>query len=250
MENIYGLIGRSLKHSFSKYFFEKKFSELNLMNFKYELWEVDDLKNIKSFIDEKKDVKGFNITIPYKEEIIGYVDGLSDEVKIIGACNCVKINNGKWWAYNTDWWGFLKMIESKLEKHHTAAMILGSGGSAKAVAYALNHLEMPYVFISRHGVMHENNSKSFVLYNDLNQFHFKAFPVIINTTPLGMYPDVNIAPPINIDFIDEKNFVIDLIYNPSKTLLLKESEKRGAKVLNGLEMLYLQAEKSWYIWQN
>lgn len=249
MENKFGLIGKKLSHSFSKFFFEKKFKESGLTDFSYELWEMNELTDIKKFIAEKKYVKGFNITIPFKEEILNYLDEKSDEVKAIGACNCVLVSDtGKWIGYNTDWWGFFKMIENKIERKHKGAVILGTGGAAKAVAYALNKLNLPFVFISRKKQNH--NQFKYMQYIELNKSIVETFPVIINTTPIGMYPDVNNMPDIPIDFIDEKKFVIDLIYNPEKTFLLKEAEKRGAKILNGLEMLYLQAEKSWYIWQN
>lgn len=245
MKNVYGLIGKKLSHSFSYEYFTKKFQSENLKDCTYELWELDSLDGIKNFFNEKKFVKGFNVTIPYKEEILFYLDELNEEVKMIGACNCVKIVNGQWIGYNTDWWGFLKMIENKLESYHSAAMILGTGGSAKAVSYALEQLKIPNIFVSRkYGL-----SEKIILYDELKQEHFEQYNIIINTTPVGMYPEVNNFPPIPINFIYENNFVIDIIYNPEKTLLLQKAEEKGAKILNGLEMLYLQAEKSWEIWQ-
>lgn len=242
----FGLIGRKLSHSFSKKYFSEKFKELQLVDYTYELWELETLDNIREFVLSKKNVKGFNITVPYKQDILKYLDVLSEDVSKIGACNCVLIKDNTWIGYNTDWWGFLKMIENKLENHHRGALILGTGGAAKAVSYALEQLHLPYLYVTRRiPPLHRN----IITYEQLDAQHFHAFPIIINTTPLGMYPDTDAMPPIPINFIDKKHFVIDLIYNPEKTLLLKESEKRGAKILNGLEMLYLQAEKSWYIWQ-
>lgn len=247
MKKVFGLIGQSLSHSFSKEYFTKKFTALHLSEYVYELWELKDLQSIRSFIKSKENVIGFNVTIPYKTEIIRYLDNISDDVKKINACNCVHIKNQQWIGYNTDWWGFYKMIENKLEKHHSSAMILGTGGAAKAVAYALEKSGISYVYVSRQKKLSSN--VEVLTYDELLSEHFMKHRLIINTTPLGMYPNVDTLPPIPIDFINEKNFVIDLIYNPKETLLLQEAQKRGAKVLNGLEMLYLQAEKSWYIWQ-
>lgn len=246
MPTIFGLIGKTLSHSFSKAYFTSKFQHLRLYDFSYELWEIECLNTIRSFIQQKKYVRGFNITIPYKEEIIKYLDVVSDEVLHIGACNCVHIQKDVWIGYNTDWWGFVKMIENKLEPHHTAALILGTGGAAKAIAYGLQKLQIDYLFVSR---QIKNTLTPCITYTELTHKHFEEYPIIINTTPLGMYPNIHVRPAIPMDFIDEKNFVIDINYNPLKTQLLMEAEKHQAKILNGLEMLYLQAEKSWYIWQ-
>ncbi len=247
MKKVFGLIGQSLSHSFSKEYFTKKFTALHLSEYVYELWELRDLQNIRGFIESKENVAGFNITIPYKTEIIKYLDIISEEVQEINACNCVHIKNNQWIGYNTDWWGFYKMIENKLEKHHLSAMILGTGGAAKAVAYALEKSGISYVYVSRQKKIFSN--VAVLTYDELVLEHFIEHTLIVNTTPVGMYPNVNELPSIPIDFINEKHFVIDLIYNPEKTRLLKEAQKRGARILNGLEMLYLQAEKSWYIWQ-
>jgi len=240
----FGLIGKKLSHSFSQRYFAEKFKQLNLNHYSYELWELEDIKNIRSFIDQQGNVRGFNVTIPYKKEIISHLDSITDEVKQIGACNCVLIENNQWIGYNTDWWGFYEMIKDELEPPHTSAMILGTGGAANAVAYAFQQFKMPYVFVSRNKF-----HSQCITYDDLNKMHFEKYPVIVNTTPLGMYPDTASMPAIPIHYLSNKNFVIDLIYNPEKTLLLQESEKHKAKILNGLKMLYLQAEKSWYIWQ-
>lgn len=246
MQVIFGLIGEKLSHSFSKEYFSQKFQQLQLHNYSYELWEMNTLNNIREFILNKKNVRGFNITIPYKQEIIKYLDKFSEDVVQIEACNCVLIKNNLWIGYNTDWWGFLKMIENKLEPHHSGAMILGTGGAAKAVGYALKKIQIPFVYVTRNNTSFSDN---IILYEQLSSSDFQKYPIIINATPLGMYPNINTMPPLPINFIYEKNFLIDLIYNPEKTLLLQKAEKRGAKILNGLEMLHLQAEKSWYIWQ-
>ncbi|GIV26719.1 MAG: shikimate 5-dehydrogenase [Bacteroidia bacterium] len=246
MKKVFGLVGHSLSHSFSKQYFTNKFNTLQLSDYVYELWELKDLKNIREFIHSQGNVVGFNVTIPYKTEIINYLDIITEEVKNINACNCVFVKDNQWIGYNTDWWGFLKMIENKLDKHYTSAMILGTGGASKAVAYALEKLGIQYIFVSRN----EHPTSSNVLsYNELVPEIFDQFTLIINTTPVGMYPDVEDIPPIPINFINEKHFVIDLIYNPEETKLLHEAKQRGSKILNGFEMLYLQAEKSWYIWQ-
>ncbi len=247
IKNQYGLIGKKLLHAFSQKYFLEKFNHAQLSDYSYELWEIETLEDIRTFIFNKKNVRGFNVTIPYKEAIIKYLDDVSEEVIQIRACNCVHIKDNRWIGYNTDWWGFLKMIENKLESHHNAAMILGTGGSAKAVAYALKKLKLPFIWVSR-DANKDLNTKC-IAYEFLDKIHFEKYSVVVNTTPLGMYPAVNIMPEIPINFIDRKNFVIDLIYNPEKTLLLQKAEERGARILSGREMLYLQAEKSWYIWQ-
>jgi shikimate dehydrogenase len=241
-----GLIGKKLSHSFSKKYFEEKFQKYQISNYSYNLWELESLNNIQEFILQQKNVLGFNVTIPYKVEILNYVDEIFDEVKYIGACNCVSINNSKWTAYNTDWWGFLKMIENKLQDFPDFAIILGTGGAAKAVKYALDKLQIKSIFVSRH----PKNDDNVITYSQLHSQFFQQNVLLINTTPLGMYPDILSIPPIDLNLLNKNTFVIDLIYNPEKTLLLQEAEKKGCKILNGIEMLHLQAEKSWEIWQN
>ncbi len=237
----YGLLGKSLKHSFSPDFFTNKFHELKLSDHSYETIEVENLDSIVSIINEL-DLSGFNITIPYKEAIIPYLDELSPEATAIQAVNCVLIKDGKWIGYNTDASGFGQSIKPFLHYSHERALILGSGGASKAIIYQLEKLGLKCLVVSREPKAGQ------IAYSDLNEFVLKHHPVIVNTTPLGMFPAIEECPKIPFQFIGSNHFCIDLIYNPEITNFLDISRKQQAMILNGKDMLYWQAEKSWEIW--
>lgn len=239
----YGLLGKSLKHSFSPAFFKEKFEKLKLENHSYELLEMENLDNLRSCIQEKM-LSGFNVTIPYKELIIPYLDELSEEAKGIGAVNCVKIQEGKWIGYNTDALGFGQSIKPFLHYSHERALILGSGGAAKAIIYQLQKLGLQCLVVSR------NPKAGQIQYTDLNEYVFKHHPVIVNTSPIGMFPDLDAYPDIPYQHLSNDHFCIDLIYNPEITLFLEKAKAKGAMILNGKDMLYWQAEKSWDIWNS
>ncbi len=238
-----GLIGYPLGHSFSKKYFTEKFKKNNIDDFVYENIEIENLKEFSGFLKNNPDFIGFNITIPHKTTILQYIDYKDKMVEQIGACNTLKISEGKIFGYNTDVYGFEKSFKTKLKAEHKKALILGTGGASKAVEYVLKKLEIPYLFVSRNPK--KNNQIS---YSDIDKNIVLNHQIIINTTPVGSFPDIEKTPKIPFNFITSKHYFYDLIYNPKKTLFLKKAEEKGATTINGLKMLHLQAEKSWKIW--
>lgn len=235
----YGLIGKSLQHSFSPSYFSKKFAEQSI-NADYQAIELPKLNNIREVI-ETHHLDGFNITVPFKEDILKYVDTQAEEVKSIGASNCVKLVDGKLLAFNTDFLAFQMSLKNYPDI--ATAVVLGTGGAAKAVCFALSKLDIDFQIVSR------NPKDKMRSYEELEGNQIKA-DLLVNCTPLGTWPKVEQSP-LN-DFSCLRNFklVYDLIYNPNKTKLLQESERAGVQTKNGHEMLVLQAEKSWEIWNN
>ena len=234
----YGLIGKSLSHSFSKNFFTVKFENEGI-DADYSLIELDDISSIDSVIAERE-LSGFNVTVPYKESIIPYLDELSIEAEAAGAVNCVVLRNGRKIGYNTDITG----IEASLEwLDKSRALILGTGGASKAVQYVCKKHNIPYSIVSRSADMGDYT------YGDLTAEVITEHTLIINTTPVGMFPNVDDAPQLPYDSITERHSVFDLVYNPAKTQLLSRAEERGATTMNGILMLQTQAIASWHIWQ-
>ena len=255
----YGLVGKKLGHSFSKDYFTNKFSELNL-NYSYPNIELDNISDIIPFVKENKNLKGFNVTVPYKEAIIQYLNYLDDTAKEIGAVNTVKVEDGMLKGFNTDVIGFnaISCQLSAVSKKGTA-LILGSGGASKAVQYVLRKENIPYKIASRDfksGVRNVETSplwrlhESGIGYEDINATGFKPYSIIINTTPVGMFPNVNECLELPYSTIESRHIFIDLIYNPEETLFLKNARLKGASTYNGLKMLHEQAEASWRIWNN
>ncbi len=239
----YGLIGKNLSHSFSKAYFEKKFKELGLDYLEYANFELENIEDIKQVLARNPELRGFNVTIPYKESIIPFLDELSPEARGIAAVNCVKITNGKLIGHNTDAYGFASSIKPFLEPQHSRALILGTGGASKAVVFVLRRLNVEVFFAST-----SKKRQGTFPYEALNERLFVACKFIINTTPVGTFPNVMECPKIPYDCITSQHMVYDLIYNPEETLFLKKAKERGATTINGLSMLQLQAEKSWEIW--
>ncbi len=237
----YGLIGKTLKHSFSEKYFSDKFKEEKISDASYSLFELDKISDVLPLIKSVDNLKGFNVTIPYKEEILKYLDELSPEAEKIQAVNTVKISNGKLIGYNTDTVGFKKSLAAVLKPHHERALILGTGGASKAIAYTLGKLGVDYKYISR------NPQADQLSYEDVNKYVIKHFPLIINTTPLGTFPDVDSYPNIPYEHLTERSLLYDVVYNPEESLFLKKGIEQGAAVLNGYRMLVLQAEASWRI---
>ncbi|MDX2172155.1 MAG: shikimate dehydrogenase [Bacteroidota bacterium] len=240
----FGLIGKSLSHSFSKSYFETKFSNLGLKNYTYKNFELLDIKQIQSIFSSEK-LNGLNVTNPYKEEIIPFLDELSSEAEEIGAVNCVKISNGKKVGYNTDTYGFSQSIKPFLEPQHNKALILGTGGASKAVAHALKRVGVEVFFATSSSTKKTANT---FFYSELNNYIIDSFKLIVNTTPLGLFPNINQQPEIPYEYISANHLCYDLIYNPEKTLFLNQASQQGASIINGYSMLQLQAEKSWKIW--
>ena len=253
---MFGLLGKSLGHSFSKDYFTKKFSELNL-NYSYQNIEIENISDIIPFIKENKNLKGFNVTVTYKEEIIPFLDFIDDTAKEVGAVNTVKIyNDGRLKGFNTDVIGFEKLLEESQSRKDTKshsfsnALIFGSGGASKAVQYVLNKKNIPYKIVSRAFKLGVRSMELGVGYDEINATGFSPYSIIINTTPVGMFPNVNECLELPYSTIESRHIFIDLIYNPEETLFLKNARLNGASTYNGLKMLHEQAEASWRIWNN
>ncbi|WP_185868926.1 shikimate dehydrogenase family protein [Blattabacterium cuenoti] len=243
---LFGLIGKSIGYSFSRNFFLKKFKKESILYSDYKIFDIPKIENVL-LIFQNTCLKGCNVTIPYKESIIRFLDEISPEAKSIGSVNVVKITrNRRKIGYNTDILGFelsfKKDIEKFFHKKNFKALILGTGGGSKAISFVLNKLQIPYQYVSR------TRKKKFLIYEDLNKDLLKTYKVVINCTPLGTYPDINLCPPLPYQYVSSDHYFYDLVYNPNKTLFLKKAEEKGAIIKNGLEMLYLQAEESWKIW--
>lgn len=237
-KGIYGLIGKNIEYSFSRNYFNNKFNELKLNENKYENFDLSDITEFKK-IDLSK-IIGFNVTIPYKQDIIAHIDEVSDDALKIGAVNTIKIINKKLIGFNTDHIGFSKSLKGKKFKK---ALIFGSGGASKAIQFSLNKLDIKYKVVSR------RKNIDLIGYNNLDQ-EIKISDLIINTTPLGTYPRVNNKIDIPYHLINKNHHCYDLIYNPIKSSFLNECEIQGASIKNGLEMLEFQAEESWNIWNS
>ncbi|MFP5439130.1 MAG: shikimate dehydrogenase family protein [Bacteroidia bacterium] len=240
---IFGLVGRNISYSFSAGYFKKKFEKLKLDNVSYRNFDIDEIEEFPYIIKNTKGLKGLNVTIPYKEEVIPLLDKLSKNAKAIGAVNTITVSKkGKLKGYNTDYYGFKKSLKPLLDKHHERALILGTGGAAKAVAFALRKLKIEYDFVSRSG-----NEELFG-YADLTKEIFDEYHIIINTTPVGTFPDVNECPELDYKLFTKKHIAYDLVYNPEETRFLREAKENGAKTINGYKMLVHQAERAWKIW--
>jgi shikimate dehydrogenase len=245
MNSAFGIIGKKLSHSFSKSYFEKKFNENNLTDYSYTNFELADISEFPDLIKNNSHLKGLNVTNPYKELVIPYLTELSEEAKEIGAVNCIKIENNKLIGYNTDVYGFSQSIKPFLDTNHQRALILGTGGASKAVAFALKKIGVDVYFVTSAQTKKADN---YFFYSELSEIILNAFKLIVNTTPLGMFPDNGSFPNIPYQCITNQHLCYDLIYNPELTGFLKRGKEQGAIVVNGLSMLHLQAEKSWEIW--
>jgi shikimate dehydrogenase len=240
----FGLIGYPLAQSFSKKFFTEKFERENLADCRYDTFSIPSIDDLANILKTNPELCGLNVTIPYKEQVLSFLDEKSALVKKIKACNCIKIKNGKLTGHNTDAPAFEQSLKEKLQPHHTKALILGTGGAAKAVEYSLKQLNISYKYVSR-----KPSAKSFS-YEQLTDTLMQEYTLVINTTPLGMHPNIVEAPQIPYEALTSKHYLFDVVYNPSKTLFLQKGEKQGAAIKNGYEMLVLQAEESWRIWND
>ncbi|UUV21132.1 shikimate dehydrogenase family protein [Paenimyroides aestuarii] len=235
----YGLIGKKISYSFSRNYFNNKFNKESILNTQYVNFDIDNLSELNLLFKENN--QGYNVTIPYKEAIIPYLDALDIHAEKIGAVNTIKIENEKKIGYNTDWIGFKKSIVPLLEVHHTKALVLGTGGASKAVIYALDQLQIQTLIVSRNGK---------TSYEDLSEEIIHNHTIIINCTPVGTFPNVDSAPQIPYNYISNNHLAYDLVYNPAETLFLKNCKKQGATIKNGWEMLQIQAEEAWKIWNS
>ena len=240
----FGLIGYPLVHSFSKKFFNRKFDNENIKNVCYQNYELKNINELKSIIEKNPNLRGLNVTIPHKEKVIKYLDKIEEKYLNIGAVNVIKIIDNKLFGINTDYEAFKITLKEWLNKKFNGkALILGTGGSSKSVSLALKELNIDHNFVSR------TKRKNFFSYKDLSDISiFSNYKLIINTTPLGMYPKINLSPNIPYHLITKNYYLYDLVYNPEMTQFLEKGKIKGAKIKNGLEMLYLQAELSWSYW--
>lgn len=243
----YGLIGYPLGHSFSKNFFNEKFRSENI-DAEYVNFEIPAIEEFPNIIKSTQNLAGLNVTIPYKEKVIPYLDGLDDDAAAIGAVNVIKLihdskNKTKLIGYNSDVIGFTRSIEPLLEPCHKKALILGTGGSSKAVNHGLKHLGLETLFVSRSC----HNEKT-ITYSELTPEIMDEYKVIVNCTPVGMYPQADVCPPIPYECLTFQHLLYDLLYNPDTTLFMKKGSDQEAIVKNGLEMLLLQAFSAWEIW--
>jgi shikimate dehydrogenase len=241
---LYGLIGYPLTHSFSKKYFTEKFEKEGTGDCQYELYPIPSINVFRQVLQQHPELCGLNVTIPYKEQVLPFLDEKNDIVEAIQACNCIKIENGRLKGYNTDVAGFEQSLKPQLRQHHTKALILGTGGAAKAVEFVLQKSGIAFKHVSRKPSV--NNYS----YEQLTHRVITDYTLIINTTPLGSFPAINEAPPIPYEALTASHFLFDLIYNPEKTLFLKKGEAKGAAIKNGYEMLVIQAEESWKIWND
>jgi len=239
--HLYGLIGTSLSHSFSASYFNEKFREEKI-DAEYRLFPLDALSLLPSLLQDSR-LMGLNVTIPYKQEVMAYCDALDVSASEVGAVNCISREQGRWVGYNTDVYGFLQSVKPFITLHHSRALVLGSGGASRAVQTGLQKLGIEFRVVSRSPVGRQLG------YEQLSPEVLAAFPLIINTTPCGMYPHTDAGPLLSYEGISDKHLLVDLIYNPEKTLFLLEGARLGAAVLNGLSMLRLQAAASWEIWR-
>jgi len=239
---VFGLIGYPLSHSFSKGFFAEKFQKEGISDCIYENFPLEDISQFPALLEQQPDLRGLNVTIPYKEAVLPWLDELSPAAEQIKAVNCIQFHEGIRIGFNTDVMGFKRSLQPLLKPHHTNALVLGTGGAAKAVMFVLQKLNIPYTVVSRRA--HDG----IITYDTLDKDIMTAHTIIINTSPLGMYPQVDAAPPIPYELITKHHLLYDLIYNPAETLFLKQGAAKGAAIKNGHEMLVLQAEASWDIW--
>jgi len=249
MMNTYGLIGFPLKHSFSAKFFTEKFKRENI-DAKYLNFEIENIRQIKKVVSANPNLKGLNVTIPYKEQVISFLDELSPEAEKIGAVNVIKIDrkpNDRYdyhlKGYNTDYLGFKKSIEPLIKPNiHKKALVLGTGGASKAVVQALNDLGIDWKYVSR------TPGENKFIYEELTPEIINNYRIIINASPVGTFPNVNECPAIPYPYLTGNHLLYDLVYNPKETLFLKKGKAQGATVKNGEEMLLLQAQEAWRIW--
>ncbi len=241
----YGLLGKNISYSFSKAYFAKKFEKEALNHCIYENFDLENIFEITAVLKKNRNLKGLNVTIPYKETVIPFLDKISKNASKIGAVNTIKISKkGVLKGYNTDFYGFKKVLKPLLQPHHQKALILGTGGASKAIAFALKKLNIDFKYVSRSPL------KNGLLYDQLDATIIEEHPIIINCTPLGTSPKINECPLIPYQFLGSKHLVFDLIYNPEKTLFLQNAAQQGAEIQNGLQMLEFQAEKAWEIWNS
>lgn len=237
----YGLVGKDIDYSFSKKYFEEKFKK-ELIDATYENFDLSTLSEFKKVIQKNKKLAGLNVTTPYKEEIIPFLNEVEAQAKNIGAVNTIQFKDGKLIGHNTDGFGFVKSIFTLIENHHEKALILGTGGASKAVINGLNSMSIESTVVSR------NPEGQQISYRDLTKDVIEEHLLIVNCTPVGTHPNESKCPDIPYKYLTHKHFLYDLVYNPSMTKFLALGNQKGAKITNGSKMLAFQAERAWQIW--
>lgn len=244
---LFGIIGYPLSHSFSPGFFASKFEQEGLVHCRYEAFPLPSIDLLPQLLRENPNLEGLNVTIPHKSAVIALLDSLSEEAKAIGAVNVVKIRDGRLYGHNSDVFGFEQSLGNFLPTpipQGFKALVLGTGGASKAVQFVLKKMEVPFKLVSRIA------TGCSIDYQLITEELLLSHHLVVNTTPLGMSPQVDTCPPMPYEHLTTSHFLYDLVYNPEKTRFLAQGEARGSKVLNGLPMLYLQAEKAWEIWNS
>lgn len=260
---LFGLIGFPLSHSFSEKYFAEKFQREGIKDALYKAFPITDISLVPDLIKSHPDLRGFNVTIPYKEQIIPLLDELDETARVVGAVNCVVLTSPHspvsplptpiLTGYNTDVHGFRQSLKPFLASHHERALILGTGGAAKAVEYVLRTIGVECVFVTRHLERSREagfQGKTLLTYADLNEHVMAMCKLIVNCTPVGTFPNENAAPEIPYEFVTEHHFLYDLVYNPAETEFIRSGKAKGALTLNGLDMLKMQAEEAWRIWNH
>ncbi len=243
----FGLLGKNISYSFSRNYFTEKFSTLQLETYSYENFDIPSIEDFPLILDRNiETLQGINVTIPYKEEVIQYMDEMDEDAAKIGAVNTIKVlEGGLLKGFNTDVYGFENSLKPLLHEGVTGALILGTGGASKAIAFVLQKLNIPFMYVSRNP-----KNEHTLSYDDLNEIRIKHSLLIVNCTPLGTYPEIGKCPPIPYQFLTENHILFDLIYNPEVSTFLAKGKERKASTKNGRQMLELQADKSWEIWNS
>ncbi|MEO6539554.1 MAG: shikimate dehydrogenase [Ferruginibacter sp.] len=240
----YGIIGYPLTHSFSRQYFTEKIEREGIADTVYHSFPLKKIEEFPALLKHNPQLKGLSVTIPYKQQVLEFVNHLSGEVKQIGAANCIRIRDGELWAFNTDITGFERSFVKNLQPGHKKALVLGTGGSSKAVQYVLKKLGIEFLIVSRYMKEAEN----FILYKEITGGIMEEYQVIINATPVGMSPDEDTCPDLPYALLTAGHYLFDLVYKPEKTLFLQKGEEQGTTIENGYEMLIIQAEENWRIW--
>ncbi|MEZ4957569.1 MAG: shikimate dehydrogenase [Saprospiraceae bacterium] len=245
---VYGLIGYPLSHSFSKKYFTEKFAKEGIEQSKYELFPLNHINELPELLIKQPNLRGLNVTIPYKQSVISYLHEIAEEAKAIGAVNVVKISDGQLKGFNSDAYGFEKSLTDLLAEKPSIssdlqALILGTGGASKAIRYVLDKMNIAYRFVTR------TKMEEGFIYDEITPAILREYRLVINCTPLGTYPNEDTFPSLPYHAVTKSHFFYDLVYNPAETLFLKKGKVNGASTLNGLPMLHLQAERSWEIWR-
>lgn len=238
----FGLIGYPLSHSFSKKFFTEKFQTEGIADCAYELYPIPAITELPSLLEAVPELEGLNVTVPYKEQVKPFLDAMDEAALAVDAVNCIRLKNGKKTGYNTDVIGFKNTLLPLFKEKPEKALILGTGGAAKAVAYVMKELNIAFRFVSRRSVT------GGLLYEDLDEKLIRGHHLIVNATPVGTFPKTDKAPDIPYRFIGREHILYDLVYNPAETRFLTLGKQKGAVIKNGYDMLVGQAEASWEIW--